>query len=183
MNLFGNVGGGQRRRIAGEHDHVLDRVTKLTHISRPGVSHQHATRLGGNALDLRPVPRIRHVQEVFDQQRNILTPLTQRGNQHCRALDPEVEVLAKFFVGHLLLQVAVGRRNNADIDLHRFVGADANDFTIFQHAQQFRLHGQGHIAHFVQEQRTAAGVFEPPCSFARSASVGALDVAKQFVFQ
>src|SRR3954469_9382621 len=58
------------------------------------------------------------------------------------------------------LDVAVGRRDDADVDLEHLVAAYALDFALLEHAEQLGLHGKGHIADLVQEERTAAGSLE-----------------------
>ncbi len=49
---------------------------------------------------------------------------------------------------------------NADVDANRLIAADALDFPLFENAQQFRLHGDGHVANFVKKQRATFGLFE-----------------------
>ena len=59
-----------------------------------------------------------------------------------------------------VFQVAVGRRQQPDVDLDRVVGADAVNLAVLQHAEQLRLQRQRHVADFVEEQRAAVGVLE-----------------------
>ncbi len=52
-------------------------------------------------------------------------------------------------------QIAVGRRDDGDVDSLRLQGADALHFAVFERAQQLGLHRQGQLADFVEEQRAA----------------------------
>ena len=75
-------------------------------------------------------------------------------------LEPMIKILAELALGDGLFQIAVGRRNQAHVDLDRLVAADAEHFPVLQHAQQLRLQGQRHVADLVEEQRAAVGVLE-----------------------
>src|SRR5208282_1159651 len=62
------------------------------------------------------------------------------------------------------------------------LAADALDFTFFEHTQQLGLHGERHVADFVEENSPVLGLFE----FAEMAAGGAGErsffVAEQFGF-
>ena len=62
----------------------------------------------------------------------------------------------------MLLEVAVGRRDDADVDLDRLAAADALELALLQHAQQLDLHLQRQVADLVEEQRAAVGQLEAP---------------------
>ena len=79
--------------------------------------------------------------------------------------------------------MAVRGANQRKIDRHRFTPAQRRNAAFLQHPQQPRLHGEGHIADFVQKQRAAVGFAQPPDTafFPRSGEC-ATGVAKQFGF-
>src|SRR3546814_4387236 len=52
-------------------------------------------------------------------------------------------------------QVDIGRRDDADVDMHRPVAAQPLHLPGLEHAQQLDLRGQRQVAHLVQEQRAA----------------------------
>ena len=52
-----------------------------------------------------------------------------------------------------------------------------------QHAQQLDLHGQAHVADFVEEQRAALGQLEAPLAGGNGAGECALLVAEQFALE
>ena len=51
-------------------------------------------------------------------------------------VQPEVEVAAEAALGHLALQVAVGGRDHAHVDLDRLAAADAFERVALQHAEE-----------------------------------------------
>ena len=58
------------------------------------------------------------------------------------------------------MRIAVGGRQHAHIDILLGARAQAAQLALFQHAQQFGLGGMGHLAHLVQQQRSAVGQLE-----------------------
>ena len=77
------------------------------------------------------------------------------------------EILAKFSIAHKFLQIVMGCDSNSHIDSDRTVSTDAFDFAFFQHAQEFGLHGERHIANFVQENGAVLRLLEfaqVPCA-------------------
>ena len=71
---------------------------------------------------------------------------------------------------------------HANIHANRLVAADALDFALFEHAQQFRLHGDGHVANFVEKQRAAFGLFEFANVLCRRAGECSLFMAEELRF-
>jgi alpha-D-ribose 1-methylphosphonate 5-triphosphate synthase subunit PhnL len=96
----------------------------------------------------------RHAREkVLRQQRNVLAPLAQRRQLRRDHVEAVVQVLAELAAGDRLLQVAVGGRDDAHVDLARSVAADGPHLAFLQHAQQLDLQLQRHVADLVEEQR------------------------------
>ena len=54
----------------------------------------------------------------------------------------------------------MGGDDDADVDLDGLVAADALDFAFFEDAEELGLHGEGHVADFVEEERAAFGLLE-----------------------
>ena len=57
-------------------------------------------------------------------------------------------------------EVAVGRGDDAHVDLERLAAADALDLALLQDAQELGLHRQRHVADLVEEERAAARALE-----------------------
>ena len=90
------------------------------------------------------------------------------------------EVAAKFVFLDEVFEIAVRGHDDADVDFDGFVAADALDFAFFEDAQEFGLHGDGHIANFVEEERAAFGLFEFAEVAAGRAGEGTFFVAEEF---
>src|SRR6202021_4072319 len=79
---------------------------------------------------------------------------------------PVIEILAKQPRTRTIREIAIGRRNDADVDLRRALGADGIDLSFLQRAQQLDLHVEAKLADLVEEQ---------------SSSISFLELAKMFV--
>ncbi|MNE86294.1 hypothetical protein D3C80_1833790 [compost metagenome] len=77
----------------------------------------------------------------------------------------------------------MGGGDYAHIDLVGFVAAQRAYFAFLQHAQQFGLQGQGHVADFVEKQGAAIGRIEQALMIAVGAGEGAFAVTEQLAFQ
>ena len=71
-----------------------------------------------------------------------------------------IEIAAKLVLLDEFVEIAVGGDDDAHIDLDGFVAADALDFAFFEDAEQLGLHGQRHVADFVEEEGAAVGLLE-----------------------
>src|SRR3546814_11114058 len=67
----------------------------------------------------------------------------------------------------------MGGRNDADVDGLHLAAADADDRPLFEHAEQFDLHVETHVADFVEKERAALARFE----MADAAGMGAGEAA------
>src|SRR5271166_4289681 len=75
-------------------------------------------------------------------------------------------------------------RRNYDSNVHgdRLIAADALDFAFFEHAQQFRLHVQRHVADLIEEDRALIGLLELADVAPRGAGERSFLVAEEFRF-
>ena len=94
------------------------------------------------------------------EQRDVGRALAQRRHLEGDDVEPVVEVLAELPLRDHLLEVAVGRRDDADVDVDRLVAADALELALLQEAQQLHLDGRRDLADLVEEQRAAVGLLE-----------------------
>src|SRR6185295_9497308 len=81
------------------------------------------------------------------------------------------------------LQIAVRRRDDADVAADRGVIADTFEHALLQYAQQLHLHGQAHVADLVQEQRAALGDLEPTLAGGDRAGEGALLMSEELALE
>jgi hypothetical protein len=81
-----------------------------------------------------------------------------RDREHVEAVE---EILAEGVVGDGGLEVAIGRRDDADVDLHRLVAAEPLDGALLNHPQQLDLNLERQVADLVEEDRRSVGGLEP----------------------
>ena len=89
-----------------------------------------------------------------------------------------VEVGAEGALRDRGLEVHVGRRDHAHVDVARLIGADRAHLADRERAQQLGLHGDADLADLVEEQRAAIGAAEQPLARV-GAREGAAHVAEQ----
>ena len=90
-----------------------------------------------------------------------------------------VEVLAESAAAYRLLEVAMRRRDDADVASDRHVVADTLEYTLLQHAQELYLHRGAHVADLIEKQRAALGDLEAALAGGDRAGEGALLVAEE----
>ena len=83
---------------------------------------------------------------------------------------------------NFVFQVLVGGGNDANIDGQVVAGADRREALLLDHAQHFGLRAQAHVAHFVEEQRAAMGLFELARLVLQRAGKGSFDVPEKLAF-
>ena len=93
-------------------------------------------------------------QRLGDDE-HVVAALAQRRQPEVDDVEAVVEVLAELARLDHLLEVAVGRGDDADVDLLGLAVADAEDDPLLQRAQQLHLQLQRQLADLVEEQRAA----------------------------
>src|SRR5690606_10725092 len=88
---------------------------------------------------------VHFVEEVFDEKADVFAALAQGGQKEANDAQAVEKVFAEASGANFVFQAAVGRSDDADIDGDGFVGADAADFTLFQHAQKLGLQIDGQL--------------------------------------
>ena len=89
--------------------------------------------------------------------RHLLAALAQRRHLHANHAQPVVQVLAKLPFADALLEVGVGRRDDAHVDLLGPHLAQRHDLALLQEPQQLGLDVHRQVADLVEEQRAAGG--------------------------
>ena len=100
------------------------------------------------------------LEEMLHQQRNVVAPLAQRRQLHRDDVQAVEQILAERAVRDHLREVAVGRGDDAHVDLDRVRVADALELALLQHAQQLRLQRRAHRPDFVEEERALVRLLE-----------------------
>src|SRR5579862_3533102 len=88
------------------------------------------------------------------------------------------KILAEGSPSDFVLELLVGRRDDAYVYCRRLIRAHGFDALLLQYAKHLRLRPQAHVTDFVEEQRASIGLLEfADLPFAGSREA-ALDVAK-----
>jgi hypothetical protein len=95
------------------------------------------------------------------QYGNILATLAQRRQRDEGDIQAIVEVFAETTLADGLHQVHVGGGDHPHVHLNGLARADAGDFALLQHAQQFDLKRQAKLADFIEQQGAALRRLEP----------------------
>ena len=165
------------------HDgHALHEVGQFTHVARPAVAAQRHD--GGRIEADRTAFFVLHARNQFvHQQRDVFDALAQRRHFNREDVEAVVQVFAEGADFNHAFEVFVGRGNDAHVGALGFVAAHTFKGALLQHAQQLDLHGQRHVADFIQEQRAAVGQFKTPGAAGDGAGECALLMAEQFAFE
>ena len=98
--------------------------------------------------------------KIFGERGNFLGAFAQRRQSDRKNVDAVIQVGAERSLPDHFLEVAMRGDDHARIHRDGLVSADALNFSLFQHAQQFGLHRERHVANFIQKKRAARGLLE-----------------------
>src|ERR1700723_3529525 len=111
------------------------RIHQLANVARPIKVYERAFGRSRHQLwlDAQFLPGDRQI--VTQQFRNILAPLAQGWNLYPNHIETVQEILAKVTGLDAHLEILMSRGDDADVDLHRGLSADAVELAFGQHAQ------------------------------------------------
>ena len=101
-------------------------------------------------------------QKILRQQRNVPRPLAQWWQPDFHDFQSEVKVFTKRAGLDLFLQVFVRGGDQPHVRRQRLVGTDAFKGALAEEPQQFDLNRGVNFPDFVQKQRPALGLLDPP---------------------
>ncbi len=99
--------------------------------------------------------------------RDVVSAFAQRRDPDADHVDPVIEIVAETTGLDLTLEIAVGRRNQADIHVTRAGVADPPDLAALEEPQQPHLHATP------ASRRSRRGTATPPCASSRSPRLSA----------
>jgi hypothetical protein len=89
------------------------------------------------------------------RDRDVLRALSQRRNTKGDDIQPEVEVAPEDAAFYLGGQVAIRRRQHAEVRPPNVIGADRPELLLLQDTQKLGLHVEGQLTDLVEECRPA----------------------------
>ena len=107
-------------------------------------------------------------------------PFAQRGDVRFDHVEPVVKILAEAAGAHFLAQIPVGGAENAQVNRELLGLAHRAHRFFLNRAQQFHLHVQRQVGHFVEEQGAAVRFAEQAFAVFHGAGEAALAVAEEF---
>ena len=182
----GDLGGqvlGAHLGPGRQHREPAAKIDQLTDIAGPGVGLERRTRIRRERLGVHAHLGGGDAQVMGEQIGHILAARPQRRQLHADHVQPMEEVLAEEAARHAVLEVLVGGSDDAHIDAHRGLAADAIEFAFGQHPQQARLQRRRHVADLVEEQRAAVSLLETPAALRVGAGERAFLVAEELRLQ
>src|ERR1043165_6057261 len=169
---------------SGRDDHgTPDGVFELAYIARPLIGDQRLQRVFRNARDEAAGLLFVVFEEVDDERMNVFRPLAQRRELNRKHRQPVKQVLPESAELDRAFQIDIRRRYDANVSLDHFIAADARQLAVLQHAQQFHLCRQAHLADFIEKQRAAIRFFEAPTTQRARVSKRAFLVSEQLGFE
>ena len=144
-----------------QDDRPLHRVAQLADVAGPVIDPQDL--LGGRRqIGDRPADGAgEKSQELPGQRQNVFRSIAQRRHDDFDHVQPIEQILAKPAVAHVGFQIAIRRRDDADVGCPGAGFADPLELLLLQEPQQFGLQGGRNLADFVEEQRAPFGRFDP----------------------
>ena len=145
--------------LVPEDEGPADFVLELPNVAGPGKRQQlrHGSARDPSLHAIRVL-----LDEVLDEPRDVVGPLSQRRHSQSDDVDPVEEILTKSAGCHERDEIPVGRSNEPHIHLVRSFAAHGSELPVLQNAQQLRLHGERHLTDFVEKQRSPIGDVEQP---------------------
>src|SRR5206468_4344353 len=121
--------------------------------------------------------------EVVREERDILAPLSERGQLDVEHVEAVVEILAKGPIRESALHVAVRGRDDANINPPGFLGAHGADFPALKRTEELHLDRERHLRDLVEEDRSAVGVLHEPHAVRVRSREGAANVPEQLALE
>src|SRR5688572_28945930 len=132
----GEIVGYEALAIVEQH-RALAGVFQLADVARPMILIEQFRRLWCQAPNLLPELAVVPVDVIGGQQRDITAPLPQRRQRDGHHLQAIEQVLTELAGLDVLLEIAVGRGNDPDVDADIGKTADALEGFLLEEPQQF----------------------------------------------
>ena len=151
----------------------------------PGHAVLHHGLQGGRreAGDRSAIARSIALEKVRGKRRNVFAALAQRRNVNLDRVQAEEQVFAKIAGGNRVLQIGVGGRDHAHVDVLGARRANALDLARLQHAQQLGLLAHRDVADLVEEDGAVVGQLEASDAVGARVGEGALHVAEELALE
>ena len=153
--LEGEVAGGNRGVPLADHE-PLGHISQLSYIAGPSVFTERGFSGFGDPRNRCAVRLAHALQVVVEERYHVIAPLAKRRDANLDHVQAIVEILTKCACLDLCGQIAIGRRDEANIaGGGRSLRADGVNLATLGEPEQHRLHAQTHLSQFVQKEGSA----------------------------
>src|SRR5690554_4449062 len=132
---------------------AFDQVLELADISREFIGEQERFRLGTDSANSPPQSLVVAIEEMRKEQRDVLGALSQRRKLDVDDVQAVVEIFAQPSFADLLLEVSIGRGDEADVHADGFDAADALKFLLLKRAEKLHLHARWDLRDLIEKKR------------------------------
>src|SRR5947209_7986579 len=139
---------------------MLENALQLAQIPRPGITTKQLQDFRRRRANLLAQFPAEPSQEMLHQERNVRLPLSQGRQPDGVDIEPVKEVPPKLPHGDQAFQVAVGRRDQADVGLNGFIASDPFEFLFLKDSQNFGLGQRRYVADLVEKKRASGTLLE-----------------------
>src|SRR5881628_1586335 len=94
------------------------------------------------------------MKKMLDEYGNVVGALPKRRQMQRNDVQAVVQVGTEPTRLDLLLEIAIGGGDQSRVDRDGFRGADGDDFSMLENAQQLDLRRRRRLANFVEEERS-----------------------------
>ena len=129
-----------------------------------------------------PKSLIRSFDKMLREQRNVAVALAQRRHFDSNNRQPVPKILTKFPVLNELMQIPVGSRDHAHIDLSGSRRADRTYLPLLKKSQKLQLKALVNFADLIQEDRSVIRRLKDTDPVPVRPCVGAAHGAEEFTF-
>ncbi len=161
----------------------LDNILQFPDIPRKGIINKDIHNFGAYLLHLFPLSSGEFFQKVLTQKGDIVLSFRQAGHLQGDDVQAVIEVLAESTPFHLVFEVLIGGRQDADVHRNFPGAAHAKKGFVLEDPQEFGLHGKRHLGYFIQKNRALRCHFQQAFFNAPGPGEGLLFMAEQFMGQ
>ena len=147
----------------GEQNHcALNDVFELAYVAGPAVALEDVHHLRRNHVDALSQRVRQPFHEMPSQQRDVASAIAQRGQRDGKDIQPIVQIPAESAVADFVVQISIGRRNNAHVDIDGSRTAQTLELAFLDGPQQLGLQLERELTDLVQKNGAAVGHLEAP---------------------
>src|SRR6266566_842822 len=164
---------------AGKDEERLEHVLELAHVAGPGVLEERAERAGRREREGRALRAVEARDEVLDERREVVAPLSKRRERDREHAQPIVQIAAELARLDHAPEVAVRGGDDADVEPPHAGGAERPHLAVLHDAQELRLERGHEVLDLVEEERAAIGELQHARALLHRAGEGAARVSEE----